>query len=41
MIMMGEGAEMSYGEYYDNSWSMIPPDYIPPEEDYSRYNSYP
>lgn len=39
MRMMGEGADMGYGEYYDNTWSIIPPDYIPPDEDY-RYNSY-
>lgn len=43
MRMMGDGADMGYGEYsggyMDNSWAIIPPEYMPPEEDY-RYNSY-
>lgn len=37
---MGEGADMAcagVGDYYDNSWSIFPPDYIPPDDDY-RYN---
>lgn len=45
MRMMGEGADMGYGvmgagEYYDNNWAIFPPDYIPPDDEYNRYNSY-
>lgn len=43
MKMMGDGSDMGYVDYgngyYDNNWSIIPPDYVPPEDDY-RYNSY-
>ncbi|XP_077302997.1 homeobox protein Nkx-2.2-like isoform X2 [Arctopsyche grandis] len=39
MTMCANGGMMAYDDYYDNGWSLIPPDYVNTEEDY-RFNSY-
>lgn len=42
MTMCANGGMIpGYDEYYDNSWSLIPPDYGVTEDEYRYNNSYP